>query len=255
MYVNAASKWNPENYAANAGFVPALGSAVLELLSPQAGEHILDLGCGDGVLTEKLVASGAHVVGADASAEMIAAAKLRGLDAHVMDGQSLVFAEQFDAVFSNAALHWMLQPVPVVQGVYRALKPGGRFVAECGGFGNIAALRTGIRAVLALRGYTLPEKDSQFYPTASEYTELLMEAGFRDIDAKIIPRPTPLPTGITGWLKTFRQGFLDTMGVPATEQATIAQEISDFLKPSLRDSGGNWVADYVRLRFSAYKPK
>jgi trans-aconitate methyltransferase len=254
MSLNAASKWNPENYAENASFVPALGNAVLALLDPKPGERILDLGCGDGVLTEKLVAAGAKVVGVDASAEMITAAKARGLDAHVVDGQALTFNAEFDAVFSNAALHWMLNPEPVVAGVYRALKPGGRFVAECGGFGNIAAIRTGIRAVLALHGYSLPEKDSQFYPTAEQYAGLLDAAGFTRIEAKIIPRPTPLPTGMVGWLKTFRQGFLDTMNVPSEKQPALWQEISDFLKPSLCDTQGNWVADYVRLRFSAYKP-
>ncbi len=253
MALNTASKWDANAYAANAHFVPALGAAVLTLLDPKPGERILDLGCGDGVLTEKLVDAGAVVVGVDASPDMIVAARARGLDAQVMDGQALTFNGDFDAVFSNAALHWMLEPKPVVAGVYRALKPGGRFVAECGGFGNIAAIRIGIRAVLALHGYTLPVKDSQFYPTAEEYTALLADAGFTNIDAKLFARPTPLPTGMVGWLKTFRQGFLDTMGVPSSEQAALSEEISDFLKSSLTDSSGNWIADYVRLRFSAYK--
>jgi trans-aconitate methyltransferase len=254
MSLNSSSKWNPQSYAENAGFVPALGHAVLALLDPKPGERILDLGCGDGVLTEKIAAAGSSVTGVDASAEMIAAAKARGLTAQVMDGQALIFNAEFDAVFSNAALHWMLNPEPVVAGVYRALKPGGRFVAECGGFGNIAAIRTGIRAVLALHGYALPEKDSQFYPTADQYAAMLETAGFVQIDAKIIPRPTPLPTGMVGWLKTFRQGFLDTMNVPSEKQPALWQEISDFLKPALCDHQGNWVADYVRLRFSASKP-
>jgi trans-aconitate methyltransferase len=254
MSLNATSKWDPAAYAQNAGFVPALGNAVLALLNPQPGERVLDLGCGDGVLTGKLVAAGALVVGTDASAEMIASAKARGIDAHVMDGQALMFVNEFDAVFSNAALHWMLQPVPVVEGVFRSLKQGGRFVAECGGFGNIAAIRTGIRAVLSLHGYPLPAKDSQFYPTVEEYSSLLANAGFTDIDAKLIPRQTPLPTGMVGWLKTFRQGFLDTMGVPQEAQPALREEIAAFLHPVLCDTQGNWIADYVRLRFSAIKP-
>lgn len=254
MTENSASKWDPAHYAENAGFVPALGNAVLTLLAPQPGERILDLGCGDGVLTEKLRDAGASVLGVDASPDMVAAAARRGLDVHVMDGQALTFSAEFDAVFSNAALHWMLQPAAVVAGVFRSLKPGGRFVAECGGFGNIAAIRTGIRAVLALHGYPLPDRDSQYYATAEEYAGLLAGAGFVAIDAKIIPRPTPLPTGMVGWLKTFRQGFLDTMGVPQHEQPALWQEIADFLKPILCDSSGNWVADYVRLRFTATKP-
>jgi hypothetical protein len=148
----------------------------------------------------------------------------------------------------------MLRPVPVVEGVFRSLKPGGRFVAECGGFGNIAAIRTGIRAVLSLHGYQLPAKDSQFYPTVEEYSSLLANAGFTDIDAKLIPRQTPLPTGVVGWLKTFRQGFLDTMGVPQEAQPALREEIAAFLHPVLCDTQGNWIADYVRLRFSAIKP-
>ncbi len=254
MSVNSASKWDPISYVQNASFVPALGSAVLELLAPLPGEKILDLGCGDGVLTQKLVQKGALVVGIDSSEEMIAAAKARGLNACVMDGQALTFSDDFDAVFSNAALHWMLEPAPVLQGVFRALKPGGRFIAECGGFGNIAAIRVGIRAVLAIHDYALPPRDSQFYPSVSEYSNLLANAGFIDIDAHLLPRPTPLPTGMVGWLKTFRQGFLDTMNVPQAAQPALWEEIAEFLKPSLCDSAGNWVADYVRLRFSARKP-
>jgi len=145
---NTASKWSPADYAANAAFVPALGAPVLELLDPQPGERILDLGCGDGVLTEKIVAAGAVVIGVDASAAMIEAAQARGLDAHVVDGQALEFDSEFDAVFSNAALHWMLDSVAVANGVYRALRPGGRFVGEMVGEGNIATLRAGIRAEL-----------------------------------------------------------------------------------------------------------
>ena len=123
-----AQKWNADRYAHNAHFVPALGQPVLELLKPRAGERILDLGCGDGTLTEKIAAVGAIVVGVDASADMIAAARRRGLDARVMDGLSLGFDGEFDAVFSNAALHWMkADPDTVIGGVRRALKPGGRF--------------------------------------------------------------------------------------------------------------------------------
>jgi trans-aconitate methyltransferase len=254
MPVNSTSKWDPQSYVENASFVPALGNAALELLAPHPNEKILDLGCGDGVLTQKIVSAGAQVVGIDASAEMIAVAKERGLNAHVMDGQALTYSGDFDAVFSNAALHWMLEPKLVLAGVFRALKPGGRFVAECGGFGNIAAIRVGIRAVLAVHGYPLPQRESQFYPTVSEYSNLLKNAGFCSIDAQLIPRPTPLPAGMIGWLKTFRQGFLDTMNVPQQAQPALWAEIAQFLKPSLCDSEGNWVADYVRLRFSAHKP-
>lgn len=248
-------RWSPEDYARHAAFVPALGAPVLALLGPKPGERILDLGCGDGVLTQKLVEAGADVVGIDADPAMVAAATAKGLDARLGDGCALGFDTAFDAVFTNAALHWMPDPPAVAAGVFRALKPGGRYVGECGGFGNIAALRAGIRAVLMLKNYAIPARDPQFYATAEEFTEILCAAGFVDIDARLIARPTPLPTGITGWLQTFRAGFLDTAGMPRTEQPAVAEEIQAFLEPILRDSRGNWIADYVRLRFTARKPE
>lgn len=245
--------WNAADYAANAGFVPALGTPVVALLDPRAGERILDLGCGDGVLTETLVAAGASVLGVDFDAAMLAAARARGLDVRQGDGQALDFVAEFDAVFTNAALHWMPDQAAVAAGVFRALKPGGRFVGECGGFGNIAALRSGIRAVLGRRGYAVPATEAQVYQTSGQYADVLAAAGFVDIDAQLIARPTPLATGITGWLKTFRSGFLDGFGVARADQPAFAREVEDFLRPMLCDGEGNWVADYVRLRFRARK--
>ena len=246
--------WVAADYAKHAAFVPALGAPVLALLNPQAGERILDLGCGDGVLTERLVAAGASVLGTDIEDDMLAAARKRGLDVRKLDGQALDFGPEFDAVFTNAALHWMPDQAAVAAGVFRALKPGGRFVGECGGFGNVAALRAGIRAVAMSHGYDVPA-ETQVYQTAAVYSGLLAAAGFVDIDAQIIPRQTPLPTGIVGWLRTFRSGFLDTIGVPAADQMRFAAQVEDFLAPMLRDPAGHWIADYVRLRFSAKKPE
>src|SRR5579862_4266048 len=132
-------RWDPGRYQETAGFVAVLGEPLLELLAAKPGERILDLGCGDGALTEKIAAV-ASVVAVDASADQIKAARARGLDAHVMDGTKLAFENEFDAVFSNAALHWMRDPDAVIAGVWRALKPGGRFVAECGGAGNVETI-------------------------------------------------------------------------------------------------------------------
>src|SRR3984957_20609780 len=129
--------WNTEAYATNGRFVADLASGVVELLAPQAGEAILDLGCGDGALTEKIAATGAVVTGADASAAMVAAARTRGLKVVEVSATEMQFDAQFDAVFSNAALHWMPDAEAVLAAVHRALKPGGRFVAEMGGMGNI----------------------------------------------------------------------------------------------------------------------
>jgi len=246
--------WDPAAYAAHASFVPALGAPVFDLLAPRPGERILDLGCGDGVLTEKLVAAGAEVVGVDADRAMIAAAKERGLDARVMDGRQLTFDTEFDAVFTNAALHWMPQPKAVAEGVFRALKPGGRYVGEFGGHGNIAAIRTALRAVLMRRGYKVDSLDMQYNPTAAEYRAMLEGQGFEVLSSDIIPRPTPLPSGMSAWLNTFRAGFIDAAGVPSTERGQVIEDTRSLLRPVLADAKGDWTADYVRLRFAARKP-
>jgi SAM-dependent methyltransferase len=227
---------------------------VLDLLAPRAGERILDLGCGDGVLTRRIAESGAEVVGVDTSESLLAAAREAGLDARAMSGEALAFDAEYDAVFSNAALHWMLDGAAVAAGVFRALKPGGRFVGEMGGHGNIASLRAALRAELDARGYPLPAADPQWYPTPEEFTATYAAAGFAGIEARLIPRPTPLPTGVTGWLRTFRAGFMDTAHVPDAEQPAVAQAVEDRLISAFRQPDGSWIADYVRLRFSMRKP-
>ena len=254
MTVNAASRWSPGDYASNAAFVPALGAAALDLLDPKPGEAILDVGCGDGVLTEKIVEAGAKVIGIDASEEMIAAAKARGIDAYVADAQALDFHTQFDAVFSNAALHWMLDPEAVASGVFRALVPGGRFVGEMGGEGNIAILRAGIRDELTERGYPVPPADPQWYAGIDEFSRIYSSAGFTDVEARIIPRETDLPSGVAAWVKTFRTGLMDAAQVPEEEQAEVAAAVERRLAPKLQRPDGSWFADYVRLRFTMRKP-
>jgi SAM-dependent methyltransferase len=258
--VNEASRWSPADYAANAGFVPALGAAALELLAPRPGEAIVDIGCGDGILTRRIMAAGARVIGLDASEQMVAAARARGVDAFVADAQALGLDEQanrfgrFDAAFSNAALHWMLDPGAVASGVHRLLKPGSRFVGEMGGEGNIAALRRGIRDELKARSYPIPDEDPQYYPGREEFVRLYERAGFVDIEARLIPRPTPLPSGVAGWVKTFRAGWLDVARVPAEARDEVAAAIEARLRPVLLKPDGIWVADYVRLRFSMRRP-
>jgi SAM-dependent methyltransferase len=252
--LNPTSRWSPADYAKNAAFVPELGRAVVELLAPKAGERILDLGCGDGVLTEALVAAGAEVVGVDASPDMLAAAKARGLDARVMDGQALDFVGEFDAVFSNAALHWMLDPAAVARGVFRALRPGGRFVGEQGGAGNIAMLRGALREVLVERGYPVPPEDPQWYASPEEFGRIYSGAGFDEVEAWLIDRPTPLPAGAAAWYKTFRAGFLDSAQVPEAEIEAVTAEAESRAAPALKQPDGRWVADYVRLRFTMRKP-
>ncbi|WDS37727.1 class I SAM-dependent methyltransferase [Pseudoxanthomonas sp.] len=245
----AGQTWNATRYAHDAGFVPTLGAPVAELLAAQPGERILDLGCGDGVLTAQLAASGARVIGVDASPELIAAAVERGVDAHVMDGHALAFDNRFDAVFSNAALHWMREPNAVLTGVQRALKPGGRFVGEFGGHGNVAAIVTAMRAALCANDAGEPTF-AWFFPTADEYTALLQEHGFEVEQIALIPRPTPLPTGIAGWLRTFADPFL--ADVDAQVRQRVLEDTETLLRPALCDTHGRWHADYVRLRFVAH---
>ena len=161
--------WDPNRYAQNARFVADLGAPLIELLAPQPGERILDLGCGDGALTEKLAACGCTVVGVDGSAEQIAATRARRLDARVMNGEALDFDRQFDAVFSNAALHWMKRADAVIDGVRRALKPGGRFVAEMGGAGCVAKVRGALTTALRRRDIDAVPLDPWYFPTAEDY--------------------------------------------------------------------------------------
>ena len=247
--------FDPADYARHAAFVPALGQAVLDLLAPRPGERILDLGCGDGVLTKRLVEAGADVIGTDADPAMVAAAASKGLDARVMDGQALSFDGEFDAVFSNAAIHWMPDTAAVFAGAFRALKPGGRFVAECGGFGNIAAIRAGLRGVLGARGYAVPPREDQIYMTEAEARRALAAAGFAVDSCAIIPRQTPLASGMAAWLTTFRTGFLDALGVGDADRDAVIADTVALLAPMLCDADGNWIADYVRLRFAATKPE
>jgi trans-aconitate methyltransferase len=244
--------WDAERYATNARFVSDLGLPVVTLLAPKPGERILDLGCGDGALTETLAASGARVVGVDGSPNMVAAARIRGLDARVMDAQALAFAAEFDAVFSNAALHWMsADPGAVIDGVARALVPGGRFVAEMGGHGNVAAIVTALVAVLARRGIDGAARIPWYFPTAADYRALLESRGFMVAEIALFPRPTPLATGMEAWLATFAEGVLADL--PEEERRTATAEATALLAPALRDSRRNWTADYVRLRFRAVR--
>jgi SAM-dependent methyltransferase len=260
----SSQSWNAACYAANAHFVPALGQPVLELLQPQAGERILDLGCGDGILTEKLVAAGASVIGVDNSADMIAAARRRGIDARMMDARSLTFENEFDAVFSNAALHWVKDdPDLPVGGAFRALVPGGRFVGEMGGHGCVGAIAVALMVALERRGV----RDAAswipwYFPTVDEYEARLRRAGFVPKSVQLIPRPTPLPTGMRGWLETFANPFFGALalgeqgqsGRDQQERDEFLDEVTSLLKPVLCDSQGRWTADYMRLRFAAIKP-
>ena len=242
--------WNPERYERNAGFVADLGVGVLDLLAPRPGERILDLGCGHGKLTAKLADAGAHVTAIDASAEQVAAARDLGLDAHVMEATALTFENRFDAVFSNAVLHWIPQADAVIAGVRRALVPGGRFVGEFGGAGNVARVAAGLARALEKRGLAIEDYWPWYFPTADDYRRRLEKAGFRVAAIELFERPTPLPGEIGGWLETFGESFL--AAVDEGDREGFLDEVREHLAADLRDGDGGWSVDYVRLRFQAF---
>jgi SAM-dependent methyltransferase len=250
---SAKQNWRADCYSEHAHFVPALGQPVLELLKPAPGERILDLACGDGVLTEKIAASGATVVGVDAAPDMVNAAKNRDLDVRVMDGVNLCFDREFDAVFSNAALHWMKSdPDAVIAGVRAALKPGGRFVAEMGGHGCIAAITVAIVAVMARHEVDLKPLIPWYFPTVDDYRSRLERQGFIVDYIELIPRPTPLPTDMAGWLEVFAASFFAL--VPPEQRTAARDEVIELLRLVLCDEQGRWTGDYIRLRFAAHLP-
>jgi SAM-dependent methyltransferase len=246
-----AQTWDPNAYARDGAFVHGLAGGVLEWLAAQPGERILDLGCGDGRLTARLTAAGANVVGVDASAAMVRAAKALGVTAVEASAEKLPYSDaSFDAVFSNAALHWVRDQDAMMAEVLRVLKPGGRFVAEMGGHGNIAAIRVALIAVLERHGFGGTEDGVNYYPTPEGYTRRLEQHGFKVERMGLIPRPTPLEKGgMAGWLNTFRRGVLDKL--PEASRPQVVDETCALLAPALRDEDGNWIADYVRLRFIA----
>lgn len=249
--MSTTQTWDPISYAKNARFVSDLGSPVLELLSPQAGERILDLGCGDGVLTRKLADLGCKVVAVDSSAPQVEAAKRLGLEAYLMAGEELPYLNEFDAVFSNAVLHWIKRADVMIEGVYRSLRPGGRFVAECGGHGCVDKIRTALVRALDRRGVDGESRVPWYFPTPGDYATRLEGVGFRVNSIALIPRPTPLPGDIIAYLETFGQSFL--AGLPDQARDEYLQEVRAVLEPQLVNPEGVWVADYVRLRFSATK--
>lgn len=249
--MTSAQAWDPASYAKNARFVSDLGSVVLELLAPRPGERILDLGCGDGVLTQRIAALGCEVVGVDASAPQVEAARALGLDARVMNAEDLPFREEFDAVFSNAVLHWIRRPDAVIGCVHRALRSSGRFTAEFGGYGCVNKIRAALVQALDRRGLDGESRAPWYFPTPEDYAARLERAGFRVNSIALIPRPTPLPGDIVGWLETFARSFVAGFSLP--ERDEYLREVRAALEPQLVSPDGVWIADYVRLRFSASK--
>ena len=247
-----AQEWDPDTYSQHGRFVSDLGAPVVDLLDPKAGERVLDIGCGDGALTERLRRAGCEVVAIDTSPEQVWAAMARGFDARIMDATELTFDEEFDAVFSNAVLHWIADADLLIDRVYAALRPGGRFVAEFGGAGCVKSVRDAFTAALAVHGVDGASVDPWYFPTADAYRARLESGGFAVDSLQLFPRPTPLPGDVTQWLEVFAQPFLQ--GVPATERPALLHDVRTRLEPQLRNADGLWILDYVRLRFAATRP-
>ncbi len=246
---SARQDWDAARYARNARFVSDLGGPVVALLGPVNGLRVLDLGCGDGALTERLARSGADVVAVDASESQAAAARARGLDARVGDARRLDFEDEFDAVFSNAALHWISPPEAVVEGVARALRPGGRFVGEFGGEGNVETVRRALVSALDVHGYDGAAADPWFFPSAGRYRDMLRAGGFDVESVALVPRPTPIPGDLGDWIRTLAGSFLAVVA-EARRDAVIA-DVRNAVRNALQRPDGSWSVDYVRLRFAA----
>ena len=242
----STSKWDAGDYARVGGFVAELGGAALDLLDPKPGERILDVGCGEGTLTKRVLERGATVLGIDNSPQMVAAARANGVDALLLAAEDMQFFAEFDAAFSNAALHWVLEKEQAARAIFRALKPGSRFAGEMGGEGNLEKLREALDEELIIRGYVPPVEASNWYASPDEFARVYEAAGFDEIDARLIERPTPIEHGVAEWVTTFRRGWLDRAQVPENERAEIAAAVADRV--------GSNVADYVRLRFIMRKP-
>ncbi|RKR85021.1 trans-aconitate methyltransferase [Mucilaginibacter gracilis] len=249
-------KWNAELYDDKHAFVFQFGENVLELLDVKAGERILDLGCGTGYLAQQIKNLGADVVGTDLSPDMIAKAKATYPDVEfaVADAGNFSFDQKFDAVFSNAALHWVKDHDGMMKSVYDSLKPRGRFVAEMGGKGNVGLLIAATKQVLAKHGYHEQTKVQVWrFPGLGEFTHELENHGFRVTFAVHFDRKTPLQDGDLGvakWITMFGSQFFE--GVPADEVQILLKEITEILRPAYNEDG-QWYADYKRLRFIAVK--
>ncbi|UFS61717.1 2-isopropylmalate synthase [Sulfurimonas sp. HSL-3221] len=244
------NSWSAAHYARHAGFVSALALPVVELLSPKAGETILDLGCGEGSLAVEIQKRGADVVAVDLNADMVESAKAKGIDAYVMSATRLPFEQRFDAVFSNAVLHWVTEPRTAVRQIRQALKPGGRFVAEFGGHGNAAQVVEAMARVFERHPEFGPFENPWYFPTDAEYRALLESEGFRVTSAELIPRPTPVDD-IAHWLALFANGIVAHLD---NEQVSrFKQEVRTLLVPTLYTAAEEWRVDYVRLRIKAVR--
>ncbi|MFS0725322.1 class I SAM-dependent methyltransferase [Paenibacillus sp. 1P07SE] len=255
-HVSSHNHWQAATYDHKLDFVSKLGAGILSLLEPKPGEAILDIGCGTGDLTAEIAAAGAAPVGIDLSPEMIARGKQKypELNLQVQDAHVFRTEQTFDAVFSNAALHWMPDAQAVIRTISHALKEGGRFVAEFGGYGNVACVIEAVEAALAGHGYDPQGRNPWYFPTIGQYAALLEEHGFLVALAQHVERPTPLQgeSGLRDWLDVLADDFF--LDVAPDDKASIYRTVETTLKPQIYQRG-QWIADYRRLRICAVKVK
>lgn len=247
----ASSDWDVARYQEKHSFVWRFGANLLELLAPQPGERILDIGCGTGQLTAEIARAGAQVIGLDSSQDMLSEAKRNYPELSFVFGDAAAFdfPDPFDAVFSNAVLHWVKDADGAVASVARALRPGGRFVAEFGGKSNIASVQAALRAVL---GPSADEQSPWYYPSIGEYAPILERHGLELRNASLFDRPTPLEgeNGLDQWVRMFMQTYLRQFS-PERADEVVAQLVERLRPTRYRD--GVWTMDYRRLRVQAVK--
>lgn len=255
--VSKADQWNADLYDSNHSFVSKYGHSLLELLNPKPNEKILDLGCGTGDLTEQLFQKEANVIGIDKSPNMIAQAtkKYPHLNFSVQSATRLAFSNKFDAVFSNATLHWVKPPNLALTCIYESLEKGGRFVAEFGGKSNVQQITNGIINELKMAGFSFKEEQFPwYYPSIGEYTTLMENTGFRVVLAQHYDRPTSLNgiDGLKNWIKMFGDSFF--INIKDDMKNRIITNVVNHLKESLFDEKtNNWIADYKRIRVIGIK--
>jgi trans-aconitate methyltransferase len=255
-HTRSEKQWDARRYDGGQSFVWKYGASLIELLDPREGERVLDIGCGTGHLAAKIASRGAEVIGIDKSQDMVEQARrlYPDLRFEVVDATGFHFDEPFDAVFSNATIHWIKDQDALTSRIFGALRSGGRLVAEFGGKGNLRAVKAALARALDQSGYPIAEEVSfRFFATIGEYATLLERHGFTVTEAFYFERPTPLEgdeAGLRNWLAVFADNAL--AAAPETERAAIVRDIEEQLRPELY-KGGTWFADYRRLRVAAVR--
>ena len=244
------NNWNADKYNKHADFVSNLATPVVDLLNPIENEKILDLGCGDGTLAVEIEKLNTKVIAVDLSQSMVDKTKEKNIEAYVMSATELNFNNEFDAVFSNAVLHWVKDSKIAINKINNSLKNNGRFIAEFGGYGNIKFLTDAMQKVFDKHKEYGEFNNPWYFPKDTDYKKLLEDNGFKVEYIELIPRPTSIDD-ISNWLDIFANGIVSHL--TSEQQLNFKQEVREILKPKIYTEKNGWVADYVRLRFKAIK--